>query len=155
MDTEGLNEIADWIVRAGIEGRDEAAMLEGLCVRLVERGIQISRASLAIDTLHPVHEGHIIIWSGGSEGGQVVEIAHEESRHSLLAAWLRSPFHHLRQTGQSMMRRRLDGPVLMSSDFAAAAPERGDIVSVGRCALRGFDEAQELFTLLPAGGVRR
>jgi len=40
----------------------------------------------------------------------------------------------------------------MPSDFAAATPdpERGELVSVGRYALRAVGRAQELFTLDPA-----
>lgn len=47
------------------------------------------------------------------------------------------------------MCRSADRTVLLSDDFAAAAPERerAHIVSVGRYALRGVGRAQELFTL--------
>ena len=49
----------------------------------------------------------------------------------------------------SSMCRSADRTVLLSADFAAAAPpeERAHIVSVGRYALRGVGKAQELFTL--------
>jgi adenylate cyclase len=46
------------------------------------------------------------------------------------------------------MCRQLDQDVLLSSDFVAAAgPTRRDLVSVGRFALRGVSQPQELFTL--------
>ncbi len=49
------------------------------------------------------------------------------------------------------MCRSVDRGVVFSSDFAAATPdpERGQLVSVGRYALRGVGRAQELFTLDP------
>ncbi|HEY5741752.1 MAG TPA: adenylate/guanylate cyclase domain-containing protein [Terrimicrobiaceae bacterium] len=49
------------------------------------------------------------------------------------------------------MCRSVDRPILMSSEFAAATPqpERENLVSVGRYALRGVSRAQELFTLDP------
>lgn len=49
------------------------------------------------------------------------------------------------------MCRSVDRAVVLSSDFAAAAPpeERATLVSVGRYALRGVGRAQELFTLDP------
>ena len=49
------------------------------------------------------------------------------------------------------MCRSVDRPLLLSSAFAAALPqaERGNLVSVGRFALRGVGRAQELFTLDP------
>jgi adenylate cyclase len=48
--------------------------------------------------------------------------------------------------------RSVDRPMLMSSDFLSALPlaDRGNLVSVGRYALRGSSRAQELFTLDPA-----
>jgi adenylate cyclase len=48
--------------------------------------------------------------------------------------------------------RSVDRSVVLSSSFAAATPvpERADLVSVGRYALRGVGRAQELFTLDPA-----
>ena len=49
------------------------------------------------------------------------------------------------------MCRSVDRPVLISSAFAEALPagKRGDLVSVGRFALRGVGRAQDLFTLDP------
>jgi adenylate cyclase len=50
------------------------------------------------------------------------------------------------------MCRSVDRPIVVSAEFAAATPqpERGNLVSVGRYALRGVARAQELFTLDPA-----
>ena len=52
----------------------------------------------------------------------------------------------------SSMCRSVDRGILVSSDFCAAtpSPERENLVSVGRYALRGVGRAQELFTLDPA-----
>ena len=49
------------------------------------------------------------------------------------------------------MCRSVDRSTVMSADFAAATPEpeRADLVSVGRYALRGVGRAQELFTRDP------
>lgn len=49
------------------------------------------------------------------------------------------------------MCRSADRPMLVSADFCAASPpeEKARLVSVGRYALRGFERAQELFTLDP------
>ncbi|MBV8392283.1 MAG: adenylate/guanylate cyclase domain-containing protein [Alphaproteobacteria bacterium] len=49
------------------------------------------------------------------------------------------------------MCRSVDRPVLISTAFADAlpAPKRGQLVSVGRFALRGVGRAQELFTIDP------
>jgi adenylate cyclase len=49
------------------------------------------------------------------------------------------------------MCRSVDRLILVSAEFAAATPEpeRKDLVSVGRYALRGLSRAQELFTIDP------
>lgn len=49
------------------------------------------------------------------------------------------------------MCRSVDRSVVLSSEFAAATPqpERSNLVSVGRYALRGVGRAQELFTMDP------
>jgi adenylate cyclase len=49
------------------------------------------------------------------------------------------------------MCRSVDRPILISSTFADALPaaERGNLVSVGRFALRGVGQAKDLFTLDP------
>ncbi|MBV9052686.1 MAG: adenylate/guanylate cyclase domain-containing protein, partial [Hyphomicrobiales bacterium] len=45
--------------------------------------------------------------------------------------------------------RSVDQPLLVSSAFADAIEAKGDLVSVGRYALRGVGRAQDLFTLDP------
>jgi adenylate cyclase len=49
------------------------------------------------------------------------------------------------------MCRSVDRLIVVSAEFAAATPqpERQNLVSVGRYALRGVARAQELFTLDP------
>jgi adenylate cyclase len=51
------------------------------------------------------------------------------------------------------MCRSVDQPVLVSETFANVDGMRSQLVSVGRSALRGFSQPQELFTLDPARGV--
>ena len=47
-----LTKIADWVVRAGLAGKSEAAMLDGFCYRAIEAGLPLARAAVIIDTLH-------------------------------------------------------------------------------------------------------
>jgi adenylate cyclase len=51
------------------------------------------------------------------------------------------------------MCRSVDQPVLVSETFANVDGMRSQLVSVGRYALRGVSQPQELFTLDPARGV--
>jgi adenylate cyclase len=44
-----LTKIADWVVRAGLAGKSEAAMLDGFCYRAVDAGLSLARATVIID----------------------------------------------------------------------------------------------------------
>ena len=54
MDNSQLTEIAVWITQAGLAGHSETATLAGFCERALARGLPIARATVLIDTLHPV-----------------------------------------------------------------------------------------------------
>ena len=126
-----------WLAKAGLRGEPETALVNGFCERAVAAGLPISRALLLIDTLHPVYEGRVVRW-----GYDPSEPAVQEYGRTGLAAgiadpqlsaneqgwtdarWRASPFFHLLQTGESLLRRRVTAetasefPVLQ--DFRAA-----------------------------------
>ena len=60
-DTE-IDRIADWVVRRGLEGVDEAGFLREFCEKCQAAGLPVSRGLAFIDTLHPVHEGRLFRW---------------------------------------------------------------------------------------------
>lgn len=95
-----------WLVRGGLAGLDEAALLDGFCRRLAALGVPLSRASAAWETLHPLSEGEGFIWRRGQgvrrdDFGRGADPEQEES-------WLRSPFHRLVEARGERLRRRLD-----------------------------------------------
>ena len=51
------------------------------------------------------------------------------------------------------MCRSVDQPVLVSETFANVDGMRSQLISVGRYALRGVTQPQELFTLDPARAI--
>ncbi len=61
-----------------------------------------------MDTLHPVHEGRIFFWrnDGGEDAGPVRDYG-PSNQGEVAAAWQRSPFFHLLQTGGEELRRRI------------------------------------------------
>jgi len=122
MTTEnGIDPLIAWLTKAGLRGEPEDALVRGFCERAVAAGLPISRAILLIDTLHPVYEGRVIRW--GHDPSQPV--VHEYGRTALpgdavdlhfasdieraphVARWRSSPFFHMLQTGESLLRRRL------------------------------------------------
>src|SRR5947208_9155888 len=115
-DIKGLNA---WLAKAGLRGEPETALVNGFCERAVAAGLPISRALLLIDTLDPVYEGRVVRW-----GYDPSEPAVQEYGRTGLAAgiadpqlsaneqgwtdarWRASPFFHLLQTGESLLRLR-------------------------------------------------
>lgn len=109
LDTD-LSEIRRWAVTAGLSGAGDHALLAEFCRRLLAAGLPLSRANVAMDTLHPLHEGRLLLWYADERAdGGVIDVGHAESREALREAWKRSPFYHLRQSGEMMLRRRLTG----------------------------------------------
>jgi adenylate cyclase len=106
---EQLNEIVAWVADAGLAGQSELMLMTGFCERVVAAGFPLARAHLLIDTLDPVHEGRVFRW--GFDASLPPE--QDYGRTSLAASstmsdvWRRSPFYRMRETGESLLRRRL------------------------------------------------
>ena len=80
----------------------------------------VRRALMFVDTLHPVHEGRLVRWGYGTTEQPLVEYGRTDldalaasgaNSHDVQAAdrWRRGPFYRMLQTGDSVLRRRLDG----------------------------------------------
>jgi adenylate cyclase len=109
--------------------------VNGFCDRCVAAGLPLARGQVFIDTLHPVHEGRLFRWGVGPTESPLVEYG-RTSLDALAASgsnpedveaaerWRQSPFYTMLQTGDSLLRRRLNDttkdefPVL--SDLVAA-----------------------------------
>jgi adenylate cyclase len=128
-------ELSAWLIQAGLAGTPETDIVQGFCDRCVAAGLPLARGQVFIDTLHPVHEGRLFRWGAGPTESPLVEYG-RTSPDGLAASgsnpadveaaerWRRSPFYMMLQTGDSLLRRRLNAasknefPVL--SDFLAA-----------------------------------
>jgi adenylate cyclase len=110
-------ELVAWLTQAGLAGTPESDIFSVFCDRCVGAGIPLGRAHVAIDTLHPVHEGSLFRWGYPNE-----PLVHEYGRTSLdglnvsgavpldaqaTNVWRRGPFYNMLQTGASLLRRRL------------------------------------------------
>src|ERR1700722_7912401 len=62
MDKEAFADLAAWLTQAGLGGVSETDILSGFCERCVAAGLPLGRALVAIDTLHPIHEGRVFRW---------------------------------------------------------------------------------------------
>jgi len=130
MDESFFIDLSTWLTQAGLADIPETEIVSTFCDRCVAAGIPLGRAHLAIDTLHPVHEGRLFRWGYGPNESPV----HEYGRTSLdvldgyspvsldaqaTGVWQRSPFYHMLQTGASLIRRRLSADT--KDDFSMLA----------------------------------
>jgi adenylate cyclase len=106
MDEKKLSEIAVWITKAGLAGRPETEMVTGFCDRVRGAGVPLSRGVVFIDTLHPIHEGHAVIWQ--HDVAETTQRGYGRTGSGQGAQnWQRSPFYRLIETGESFLRRRV------------------------------------------------
>jgi adenylate cyclase len=103
---DSLKAIADWLVQTGLTGTSETELLDGFCVRCRRAGIGLSRASIVVDTLHPIHEGRVFRWREDGSAPPVVEYGPSNAGQAA-TSWQGSPFYRLVETGATELRRRL------------------------------------------------
>ena len=99
--------IADGVVRCGLVGVAEEELLREFCQTCNEAGLGLARAIVFSDTLHPIHEGRAFRWRND---GVTEEAAADYGRSDVgerAAAWRRSPFFHLLESGAEELRRRI------------------------------------------------
>ncbi len=139
MDDAQFAEIAGWLTQAGLAGEAETAILDGFCARLLAAGVPIGRALVLIDTLHPVYEGRLVRW--GYDAGEAPQLDYGRTspvdalgatrtdaearvaQEQAAGRWLRSPFYRMLETGEALLRRRLNEPgdeFNMLAEFRAA-----------------------------------
>jgi len=114
-----FTELSAWLTHAGLAGTSETEIVSGFCDRCVAAGLPLSRAIVFIDTLHPIHEGRLFRWGYGNTESPLLEygrtsldaLAASGSNPLDVAAaerWQHSPFYKMLQTGDSLLRRRLN-----------------------------------------------
>jgi hypothetical protein len=90
IDEEQLSELTAWLTQSGLAGESELALVVGFCERAVAAGLPLARAHVLIDTLDPVHEGHVFRWGHDAslppeEGyGRTTRSSHQEDWKPLL-----------------------------------------------------------------------
>jgi adenylate cyclase len=107
MDDIEIDRICDWLVRRGLEGVEETALLHSFCVKCGELGLPVSRGLAFIDTLHPVYKGRIFRWRDDGVEEEAVREYGRSDQGSAAESWRASPFFHLLETGSEELRRRI------------------------------------------------
>ncbi len=124
MDALAFEALAGWVTKAGLIGRGDSELMAGFCRRVVDAGIPLARATVVLDTLHPIYEGRVFRWRIDlPDDAEAVDYGRTNEGEAA-ENWRRSPFFHLLQSGGEALRRRLvaGGP----TDFLAVEQLRDE-----------------------------
>jgi adenylate cyclase len=120
-----------WAVREGLRGAAADELFDGYCQRLVIDGLELWRAHLAMETLHPQWNGYGYVWRRDLNAIEPEQYAHGSLEEE---DWLSSPLNHLIERARDgeenpTVRRRLEeGPdqrnfPILREFFAAGATD--------------------------------
>ena len=101
------DDVCAWMTRDALAGMHESDLLAGVCERLNASGLTLARASFASDLLDPTFDARGVIWT--RERGGFEEAFPRADDSAAGADWNHSPFYALVQSGEPLLRRRLDG----------------------------------------------
>ena len=105
MDSEDLLKITEFLTFESLAGADETRLLSGFVGRLLDAGVPLFRASVGVDTLHPMVEGINFRWTREQIHTEREEFAREASAEEP-EEWLKSPFYLLYDGTVPLLRRR-------------------------------------------------
>jgi adenylate cyclase len=122
MTPDSIASLAAWISEAGLAAADETAFLADLCTRARAAGLMLSRATVFVDTLHPIYEGRIFRWF--EQQGPIPAFDYGPTVGENLVRWQQSPFYHMLETGQTRLRIPITAE--NAARFAVAADVAGE-----------------------------
>jgi adenylate cyclase len=99
MDLTPRLHLMNWLVSQALTGLPENDLLRGFCERCRAGGIDLSRGSVFIDTLHPIFEGRGFRWND-IETNESVSFEYRSTEQGAAAQnWRRSIFYHMLEHG--------------------------------------------------------
>jgi adenylate cyclase len=87
--------LMNWLVKQGLTGLPENDLIRGFCERCRAGGLDISRASVFIDTLHPIFEGRGFRWNDTETNESDMFEYRSTSEGEAAQNWRRSIFYHM------------------------------------------------------------
>jgi len=136
------SQLQSWLTEAALAGKSEAALLDGFCQRAVATGVPLARATIIIDTLHPVLEGRAFIWRREAEHPHTELFEYGPTTEGQAAEnWRSSVFFHLLETGESSSRVRF------------CAGETAQFPDLARVREQGMTDVTAMVTRFPRSGA--
>jgi adenylate cyclase len=87
--------LMNWLVKQGLTSLPENDLIRGFCERCRAGGLDISRASVFIDTLHPIFEGRGFRWNDTETNESDMFEYRSTSEGEAAQNWRRSIFYHM------------------------------------------------------------
>ena len=99
MDLAPRLHLMNWLVNQGLTGLPENDLIRGFCERCRAEGLELSRGTVFIDTLHPIFEGRGFRWNDiESDESDIFEYG-STSEGDAAQNWRRSTFYHMLEHG--------------------------------------------------------
>src|ERR1700732_871465 len=91
--------LMSWLVSKGLTGLPENDLIRGFCERCRAGDLDLSRASVFIDTLHPIFEGRGFRWNDTATNESDMFEYGSTSEGEAAQNWRRSIFYHMLERG--------------------------------------------------------
>jgi adenylate cyclase len=109
-------QLMNWLVSQGLTGVAETDLIRGFCERCRAGGLDLSRGSVFIDTLHPIFEGRGFRWNDTETNeSDTFEYGSTSEGHAA-ENWRRSTFYHMLENGHDELK--IDLADCASLDFS-------------------------------------
>jgi adenylate cyclase len=99
MDLAPRLNLMNWLVSQGLTGLPENDLIRGFCERCRTAGLDVSRASVFIDTLHPIFEGRGFRWNDTQTNESDMFEYRSTSEGEAAQNWRRSIFYYMLESG--------------------------------------------------------
>src|ERR1700726_1510197 len=116
MDRTCRLNMMNWLVSQGLTGLPEPNLIRGFCERCRASGLDISRASVFIDTLHPIFEGRGFRWNDTETNESDMFEYGSTNEGEAAQNWRRSIFYHMLES--SLDELKVDFADRASLDFS-------------------------------------
>lgn len=91
--------LMNWLVSQGLQGLSENDLIRGFCERCRAGGLDVSRAMVFIDTLHPIFEGRGFRWNDTATNESDAFEYGSTAQGDNAQNWQRSVFYHMLENG--------------------------------------------------------
>src|SRR6201997_4217012 len=104
MELSSRLDVMNWLVGQGLTGLPETDLIRGFCERCRAGGLDVSRAMVFIDTLHPIYEGRGFRWNDRPSNESDTFNYQSSADGDAAKNWRRSAFHHMLENGHDEFR---------------------------------------------------